>query len=602
MFDITVIMPTWNKERYIAEALDSVFRQRTSRRLRIIVADDHSTDRSLAIVAEREKAHPGVITVLRSDCNLKLFRNVSRAYALLDTPYFCVLDPDDFWTDERHIEKALDFLDAHPDFTVYSAGIERLERDGSRRRCPEFPEAEADTDFGDYLAHRAVIAYTQTCVYRNVVFADGLPESVRNPPSPSMEQTMRGDSFRNFLHIREGRAHFSPGVEACYRITDDGVYQRVPEAKQLAMNARFYADMWLFDGRRHDELLKISRWFENASMRTLAASAGGGKATKMKGFFKIEKTFWHWRAYLFGKRVYSRRRAPEIKKIFDRRFEGLSDDEARKVIEWQYYTITGRKPDLDNPKTFTEKLQWIKWKRRDPLMVKLSDKVAVRDYIKEKAGERYLVKALGVWDAADRIDFAALPDRFVLKVNWGCHQNIICPDKSKFDAEDARRRLEVWTMPQFNHYYNFLEWAYKDIPPKIIAEEFLDDGHGLRDYKFFCFQGEPKFLFVCDGRESDTPTFTTYDCDFNRMNVVWGGGALYRGEMEKPEAWDEMLKICRILSSEMPFLRVDLYYVDGQVKVGELTCYPGAGWAIPDPYSLNYELGELLPIPELEKK
>ena len=98
----------------------------------------------------------------------------------------------------------------------------------------------------------------------------------------------------------------------------------------------------------------------------------------------------------------------------------------------------------------------------------------------------------------------------------------------------ACETLGYWLLPRNNHYYSFLEWAYKDIPGRIIAEEFLDDGHGLRDYKFFCFKGEPKFLFVCDGRESETPTFTTYDCDFKRMDIVWGGGALYPEKMEKP--------------------------------------------------------------------
>lgn len=609
MADITIIMPTWNKEATIAEALDSVFRQKTSRTFRVIVADDHSTDRSLEVVARYEKAHPGVVSVLRSDRNLKLFRNIVRAYAMADTPFFCVLDPDDCWTDDAHLEKAMDFLSAHPDFTIYSAGIERLERDGTRRRCREFPETEVDSDFSDYLRRRAVIAYTQTCVYRNVVFAKGVPDDILHPPAPTMEQTMRADSFRNFLHIREGRAHFSPGVEACYRITDGGVYQGVSEARQLSMNARFYADMWLYDGRRHEQLLAIAHGFEEAAQRlrakedgaaSRAACADEAGAASAKGrWFRVEKDFWRLDVYLFGRRILSRKRAPKVKRIFDRRFRGLSDEEVRTVIEWQYRTITGRVPDLDRPKTLTEKLQWIKWKRRDPLMVTLSDKVAVRDYIREKAGERYLVKSLGVWASPDQIDFAALPQKFVLKVNWGCHQNIICADKSRLDVADAVRKLEVWTMPYSNHYYNFLEWAYRDIPARIIAEEFLDDGHGLRDYKFFCFQGEPKFLFVCDGRESATPTFTTYDCDFKRMNVVWGGGALYKGEMEKPAAWDEMLQVCRKLSAEMPFLRVDLYFVDGQVKVGELTCYPGAGWAIPEPYSLNFELGRLLPIPEL---
>ena len=260
MADIDIVMPTWNKERYVAAALESVFRQKTSRSFRVIVADDHSTDRTLEIVGDFSRAHPGVVTVLPSDVNQRLFRNVVRAYALLDSPYFCVLDPDDYWTDENHLEKAVGFLASHPDFTIYSAGIERLERDGRRVPC-RFADAEVDSDFSDYLDERAVVAYTQTCVYRNVVFAKGLPEKVAHPPYPSMERTLRGDSFRNFLHIREGKAHYSPAIEACYRITDEGIYQGAGELERKLMNARFFADMWRYDDERHAALLARARAF-----------------------------------------------------------------------------------------------------------------------------------------------------------------------------------------------------------------------------------------------------------------------------------------------------------------------------------------------------
>lgn len=257
MSDLTIIMPCWNKESYIAAALDSIFAQQTSFSYEIIVADDHSTDRTLEIVAEYAQRHPGVITVLRSDENLKLFRNVRRAYAICKTPYFCVLDPDDYWTDVHHLEKALKFLAAHSDYTIYSAGIEQLLPDGSRQSCG-FPTETIDSDFRDYLRQRAAIAFTQTCVYRNLVFVDGLPPLVANPTLPSMEKSYRGDSFRNFLHIRLGKAHFSPEVEACYRVTEEGVYQGLAEIGRRLLNARLYADLWRYDNGVYMPLLKIS--------------------------------------------------------------------------------------------------------------------------------------------------------------------------------------------------------------------------------------------------------------------------------------------------------------------------------------------------------
>ena len=134
MADLTIIMPSWNKEKYIAEALDSILAQKTTYSYHIVVADDHSTDRTLEIVREYSARHPGVFTVLESDVNQKLFRNVRRAYALCKTPYFCVLDPDDFWTDEYKIQKALDYLNAHPDFTIYATDTWVQQPDGARSK------------------------------------------------------------------------------------------------------------------------------------------------------------------------------------------------------------------------------------------------------------------------------------------------------------------------------------------------------------------------------------------------------------------------------------------------------------------------------------
>jgi len=273
MADLTIIMPSWNKEKYIAEALDSIFAQKTSFSYEIVVVDDHSTDRTLEIVAEYERRHPGVITVLRSDVNLKLFRNVRRAYAICKTPYFCVLDPDDYWTDARHLDKALTFLAGHPDYTIYSAGIEHLSPDGTRRPCG-FPAEPVDSSFRDFLYGRAAIAFTQTCVYRNVVFSEGLPPLVENPSTPEMERSFRGDSFRNFLHIRLGKAHFEPGVEACYRLTDEGVYQGLDEEGRLRLNAQLYADLWRFDGCAHRELRKLADGFSAQADACSAAARG----------------------------------------------------------------------------------------------------------------------------------------------------------------------------------------------------------------------------------------------------------------------------------------------------------------------------------------
>ena len=256
MADLTIIMPAFNKAKYIAEALDSVFSQRTDYSYEIVVADDCSTDGTLGIVARYEKAHPGVIRVLHSDHNLKLFRNVVRVYADLRTPYFCVLDPDDYWTDPLKIQKSLDFLEAHRDFTVYTANS-LMRGQGQERPYVAYPQA-LDSDFDDYLRGRAALGQTAGAVYRNVVFAKGLPRAFRNL-RPDQERTFRGDAFRNLAHLHEGRAHFEPACEAVYRLTDEGLWQGVSELKRMLGNVLLFLNMDEYFGYRHKGLHRLAK-------------------------------------------------------------------------------------------------------------------------------------------------------------------------------------------------------------------------------------------------------------------------------------------------------------------------------------------------------
>lgn len=236
--DLTIIMPSWNKEKYIAQALDSILAQKTSYTYHILVADDHSTDHTLDIVDEYASRHPGLFTILRSDTNQKLFKNVRRAYALCKTPYFCVLDPDDYWTDPLKIQKALDWLEDHRDFTIYATDSSVCDLDGQSH--PHFGYTEPDdSDFSDYLLFNAKLGCTQGSVFRNVVFSRGLPEKIAGDLRPDQEASFRGDSFRNLIHIHEGKAHFEPEITAVYRVTTEGLWQGCSRRK----NRRHYCQM-----------------------------------------------------------------------------------------------------------------------------------------------------------------------------------------------------------------------------------------------------------------------------------------------------------------------------------------------------------------------
>lgn len=275
MTDLTIIMPCYNKEEYIEESLQSIFAQKTRFSFKIIVADDNSSDKTLDIVDKYAMRYPGTITVLKSNVNQKLFKNVIRAYAMLDTPYFCVLDPDDYWTSDLHIENALSFLSTHEDYTIYSSGFQCLKHDASIEQCI-FSSIPVTSDFNDYVNGRAVIAFTLTCVYRNVVFLKGIPPRVLELESKTKEKTFRGDSFRTFLHIRAGLAYFSPGVEACYRLTDSGVFQGMGAVGQHLLNAELYADFWRYDFGKHVEFLFQSyNLFRNAKKEFLSLMSQG---------------------------------------------------------------------------------------------------------------------------------------------------------------------------------------------------------------------------------------------------------------------------------------------------------------------------------------
>lgn len=288
-------------------------------------------------------------------------------------------------------------------------------------------------------------------------------------------------------------------------------------------------------------------------------------------------------------------------RAYARRFEGLGESELRDVLKWQFREWgNAYELDLDEPRTFNEKLNWLKLNYRDPLVTQCADKVGVRDYIRANAGESYLMPALGVYESPDDIDFDALPGRFVAKVNWGSGQNVICSDRARFDAEDCRRRLRRWMRPEANHYFNHFEWGYKDIRPRILVEDFVESHDGLPDYKFHCFNGVPKVVLLVENRSlgPDGKRMTFFDGEFRKLPLL-RRCRRNEGAVERPRQWAEMMRVAGLLAKPFPFVRVDFYILgDGTVKVGELTFCPGAGVEPFEPPEWDLKLGEMLSLPE----
>lgn len=253
----------------------------------------------------------------------------------------------------------------------------------------------------------------------------------------------------------------------------------------------------------------------------------------------------------------------------------------KTYLERKFEACMGRKLDLDNPQTFNEKLQWLKLYDHNPEYTVMVDKYLVRDYIREKLGEEYLIPLIGVWDSPDEIDFDALPDKFVLKCNHNSGVGMyICKDKSKMNVEKVKRELRRGLAQDY--YLTGREWPYKNVPRKIICEKFMLDMPGatdFTDYKFFCFDGMVDCVMVCLERSSGDTKFYFFDKGWNlkRLNIR-GRNAPEGFTIPKPACMDEMFKIAAELSKGMPFTRVDLYQSNGQVYFGELTFFPDSGF------------------------
>ena len=259
----------------------------------------------------------------------------------------------------------------------------------------------------------------------------------------------------------------------------------------------------------------------------------------------------------------------------------------------------GYKLDLQSPRTYNEKLQWVKLYDRNPLMPKCCDKYAVRSYVEEKGCGRYLNNL--IWQGFDptEIPFDELPDRFVIKVSHGSAFNIICADKSKFDHKDAVRKCRTWLKEKFLPCYG--EWFYGLERPRVIVEEYLegDDGKSLYDYKFFCFNGVPRMIYVDTWREG-FHAINAYDIDFKLFRGVKLGYPNDDSvEVQPPAALAEMTEVAKMLSQDFNHVRVDLYYTHGKIYFGELTFTKGAGFGKIEPYDFDLKMGEWLELPSM---
>lgn len=252
-----------------------------------------------------------------------------------------------------------------------------------------------------------------------------------------------------------------------------------------------------------------------------------------------------------------------------------------KYLKMVFKARMGIELNLDNPKGFNQKLQWLKLNNRNPLYTMLVDKYVVRDYIAAVLGDEYLIPILGVWNDPDEIDFDSLPNQFVLKCNHNSGTGMcICTDKSRLHIESVKKELRKGLSENF--FLKAREWPYKDVPRRIICEKYMRNNKSsdeLTDYKFFCVNGKVDNVMVCLERDTGSPKFYFFNQKWELLRLNNQGLNAPDGfTIPKPKCINEMFDIASKLSEGFPFVRVDLYEVDGKIYFGEFTFFPDGGW------------------------
>ncbi len=269
-----------------------------------------------------------------------------------------------------------------------------------------------------------------------------------------------------------------------------------------------------------------------------------------------------------------------------------------------YWGEMDTKLNLKHPKTFSEKIQWLKLNDRKNRYISMVDKYLVKDIVADVIGKEYIIPTLCSWKSVKEIDFDSLPGSFVLKCNHDSGGVVICRDKSMFDTKAAITKLESHFRK--NSYLSSREWPYKGIKKRIIAEELLQDPENvdLIDYKFYCFGGEPKYCQVIKDR-STAETIDFYDLDWNLMpftGLGLGNGPDRGSYTSKPENYNRMIEIAKILAQGTYFVRIDMYNISGKIYFGEFTLYPRSGFGKFFPEEWNLHLGNMIDLGEKIEK
>lgn len=257
--------------------------------------------------------------------------------------------------------------------------------------------------------------------------------------------------------------------------------------------------------------------------------------------------------------------------------------------------------NLSNPRLFNEKIQWLKLHDRNDRYVSMVDKCAAKKYVSSIIGDKYIIPTLGIYDSFDQINFDELPNQFVIKCTHDSGGLVIVSDKSKFDFMTAKKKINESLRK--NYYYFGREWPYKGVKPGIIIEKYMgNSSNSLRDYKFFCFDGVPKIMYISDNSHTKNQSIAFFDMNFKSLDIKRKDYQSFKNKPVKPINFKKMKELSSLLSKDIPHVRIDWYEVDGRLYFGEITLYTGSGFIPFTDEKWNVKLGDLIDLSSINSK
>lgn len=613
---VSVIVPVYNNAQYLYECMDSIVNQ-TLQEIEIICIDDGSTDKSSEILDEYARKDPRIKVIHKKNTGYGHSMNVGLDAATGE--YIGIVESDDYILPEMY--KTLYQTAKKYDVNFVKSDFKRFYGDKENRIFEDRFLTEDKTVYEKVLnpQQNFSLFHLNNVIWNGIYsYKFVFNNNIRFNETPGASYQDNGFWFQLFIWakkiycikskfymLRRDNPNSSVLSKAkVFCMCDEYQFIRKILQKNPLLEKKFIKIFnlkkfhnYMFTYNRIGDEYKLS--FLKRFSEEFNESYKSGELDKElfgKNWDIISKIIKDYNSYFVEKTQKKSPLIQEIKKDYTY-YKNINPGFYPQELKAWYKKQTGKELNLDNPQTYNEKIQWLKLYDSTPLKTRLADKYLVREWVKEKIGEEYLIPLLGVWDRFEDINFDKLPNKFVLKANHGCGWNIIVKDKNKFDRKEAKNKFDKWMNTNFA-FVNGFELHYKNIKPKIIAEKYIENNENdLYDYKVFCFNGKAYYIMYLAERQKGLK-MVFYDTRWNKMPFVYSYPQ-YDQEIERPKKLDKLIELSEKLSKDFSHARIDFYILNsGDIKFGEITFTSASGVCKWNPERYDVILGKILNLPK----